>query len=161
MDFLRQLGKKGGEFIVPSIMLAYATYYYMEVSGLPRREVNLLLIQPVYFVIVVAFTILVAAYIYSLLIGKPVSASGSEAGERKITNKAATVSFAVLTVAYVFGIEWVGFVISSWLYMALLLILFSVKSWLIIVFFPAGTALFIHLTFDMWLSIPLPKGILF
>ncbi|MCE8002187.1 tripartite tricarboxylate transporter TctB family protein [Billgrantia ethanolica] len=160
MDFMRQLGKKGGEFAVPSIMLAYATYYYLEVSSLPRREINLLLIQPVYFVMLVAFVILVSAYIYGLLVGRGAFASGSDAADRKITNKISTLSFAVLTVAYVFGIEWLGFVISSWLYMALLLMLFSVKSWLIIVIFPAGTALFIYLTFDMWLSIPLPKGIL-
>ncbi|AMD01570.1 tripartite tricarboxylate transporter TctB family protein [Halomonas chromatireducens] len=160
MGFLRELGKKGGEFIVPSIMLAYATYYYLEVSALPRREVNLLLIQPVYFVILAAFLVLVAAYVCRSLAGKNSQASNGEASERKITNKAATLSFAVLTVAYVYGIEWLGFVASSWLYMTLLLMVFSVKSWLIVAVFPAGTALFIYLTFDMWLSIPLPKGIL-
>ncbi|MCE9663672.1 tripartite tricarboxylate transporter TctB family protein [Halomonas sp. M5N1S17] len=160
MGFLRELGKKGGEFIVPSIMLAYATYYYLEVSALPRREVNLLMIQPIYFVILVAFFVLVAAYVCKSLAGKDSHDSNGEASERKITNKAATLSFAVLTVAYVYGIEWLGFVVSSWLYMTLLLMLFSVKSWLIVAAFPVGTALFIYLTFDMWLSIPLPKGIL-
>ncbi len=161
MGFLRELGRKGGELIVPSIMLAYATYYYLEVSALPRREVNLLLIQPVYFVILAAFLVLVAAYVCRSLAGKNGQATNGEASERKITNKVATLSFAVLTVAYVYGLGWLGFVVSSWLYMTLLLMFFSVKSWLIIVAFPAGTALFIYLTFDMWLSIPLPKGILF
>ena len=161
MGFLRELCRKGGELIVPSIMLAYATYYYLEVSALPRREVNLLLIQPVYFVILAAFLVLVAAYVCRSLAGKNGQATNGEASERKITNKVATLSFAVLTVAYVYGLGWLGFVVSSWLYMTLLLMFFSVKSWLIIVAFPAGTALFIYLTFDMWLSIPLPKGILF
>ncbi len=161
MGFLRELGRKGGELIVPSIMLAYATYYYLEVSALPRREVNLLLIQPVYFVILAAFLVLVAAYVCRSLAGKNGQATNGEASERKITNKVATLSFAVLTVAYVYGLGWLGFVVSSWLYMTLLLMFFSVKSWLIIVAFPAGTALFIYLTFDMWLSIHRPKGILF
>lgn len=160
MGLLREFGKKGGEFIVPSIMLAYATYYYLEVSALPRREVNLLLIQPIYFVMLVAFFVLVAAYVCKSLAGKDSQVSNGEASERKINNKAATLSFAVLTLAYVYGIEWLGFVVSSWLYMTLLLMIFSVKSWLIVAAFPVGTALFIYLTFDIWLSIPLPKGIL-
>lgn len=161
MGVLKQLGKKGGDFIVPSIMLAYATYYYLEVNALPKREVNLLLIQPIYFVMLVAFIVLIVTYVCKSLADKHIRRSNSEASERKINNKAATLSFVVLTVAYVYGIEWLGFVVSSWLYMTLLLIFFSVKIWVVTAAYPAGTALFIYLTFDMWLSIPLPKGILF
>lgn len=150
------LKHRKGELLVPLLMFGYATYYYLEVRSLPRPETNLLLIGPIYWMMAVAVaSYFIASYIkYS----RSNKSQVEEKTTRKLTDIKATLAFLVLTCAYVFSIEWLGFVFSSWLYMVLLLIAFSVTKKLILLLLPLLTALFIYGTFDLWLSIPLPKG---
>ena len=145
-----------GELLVPLLMFGYATYYYLEVRSLPRPETNLLLIGPIYWMMAVAVaSYFIASYIkYS----RSDKIQTEEKTTRKLTDIRATLAFLGLTCAYVFSIEWLGFVFSSWLYMVLLLIAFSVTKKSILLLLPLLTALFIYGTFDLWLSIPLPKG---
>lgn len=150
------LKHRKGELLVPLLMFGYATYYYLEVRSLPRPETNLLLIGPIYWMVAVAVaSYFIASYIkYS----RSNKSQVEEKTTRKLTDIKATLAFLGLTCAYVFSIEWLGFVFSSWLYMVLLLIAFSVTKKLILLLLPLLTALFIYGTFDLWLSIPLPKG---
>lgn len=150
------LKHRKGELLVPLLMFGYATYYYLEVRSLPRPETNLLLIGPIYWMMAVA----VASYFIASFIKYTRSDKThiEEKTTRKLADIKATLAFLGLTCAYVFSIEWLGFVFSSWLYMVLLLIAFSVTKKLILLLLPLLTALFIYGTFDLWLSIPLPKG---
>lgn len=149
-----------GELLVPLLMFGYATYYYIEVKSLSRSDINLLLIGPVYWVMALA----VVSYFVTSIIKFSLSRVSHQEKEtmegdgRKVTDKKATVLFLLLSCAYVFVIEWLGFVASSWLYMLLLLLAFSVKNKLVLLLLPLTTAGFIYLTFVLWLSIPLPSG---
>jgi len=154
IDYIRS---RKGEFLVPLIMFGYATYYYLEVRALPGARTNLLLIGPVYWIMVLALVgFFISSYIKHVRIRQFKKTSSSEL---KVSDKKVTGAFLGLTCAYVFSIEWLGFVFVSWLYMLLLLIVFSVRKKSILFFLPLSVALFIYLTFDVWLGITLPKGL--
>lgn len=153
IDYLKY---RKGELLVPLVMFGYATYYYIEVRGLSKPETNLLLIGPIYWMMAIAVvSYFIASYIKYTRANKPHS---QEKSDSEVTDKKGTVAFLGLTCAYVFSIAWLGFVFSSWLYMLLLLVAFSVKSKAVLLSLPLLTALFIYGTFDVWLGIPLPKG---
>lgn len=153
IDYLKY---RKGELLVPLVMFGYATYYYIEVRGLPKPETNLLLIGPIYWMMAIAvISYFIVSYLKFARANKP---QKQEKSDLEVTDRKATVAFLGLTCAYVFCIAWMGFVFSSWLYMLLLLVAFSVTRKTVLLFLPLLTALFIYATFDLWLGIPLPKG---
>lgn len=153
IDYLKY---RKGELLVPLVMFGYATYYYIEVRSLPKSKTNLLLIGPIYWMMAIAVvSYFIVSYVKYVRANKP---QKQEKSELEVTDKKATVAFLGLTCAYVFSLGWLGFVFSSWLYMLLLLIAFSVTRKAVLLFLPLLTALFIYVTFDVWLGIPLPKG---
>lgn len=153
---LAYIKNKKGEFLIPLIMFGYSTYYFIGVSKLPRPEVNLLLIKPVYIILVIGSFLFLMFGILRMKTALSKEERFSEeggGGDRK-----ETFIFLALTVLYVFSIEWSGFVVATWLYMTLLLFMLSVKSWVFLVLLPLVTVAFVYIVFNIWLSIPLPKG---
>ncbi|MGP9679313.1 tripartite tricarboxylate transporter TctB family protein [Halomonas sp. AOP27-A1-41] len=148
------LKSKKGELLVPLLMLWYATFYFIEARGLPRPSVNLLLVKPVYIILSVSVLLF---FVLSFLDFRKSNASSSDS-EIERHEKKETICFLIFTILYVFGIEWLGFVVATWLYMTILLMVFMKKSWSLVSLMPVLTVAFIYGVFDVWLNIPLPAG---
>lgn len=156
LSMIDYIKSRKGELLVPLVMFGYATYYYLEVRALSGARTNLLLIGPVYWIMVLALVcFFVASYFKHMRLRQ---FKEKRSSELKISDQKVTGAFLGLTCAYVFSIEWLGFVFVSWLYMFFLLLVFSVRKKSILFFLPISVALFIYLTFDVWLGITLPRG---
>jgi putative tricarboxylic transport membrane protein len=69
------------------------------------------------------------------------------------------VSLAALF-AFAYSLEMLGFLVSTTLFMALLLRLSGRHRWYIVIGIAVGTALVAHLVFSVWLGLRLPVGFL-
>ena len=63
-------------------------------------------------------------------------------------------------VAYVFLVEWMGFLLSTFLLMAYLLRSVEPRRWAVVIGGSALVSAAAYLIFDIWLKTQLPKGIL-
>ena len=67
----------------------------------------------------------------------------------------------VLSVAYFFGLNTLGFLIASALYMLLFLLILGTRKWYVLVSLTAAIPISVYVIFKILLSIPLPRGILY
>lgn len=153
------------ELVVLLLIFGYATHYYLEVSALPDRTLNLLLIGPVYTGLVVAILLLVLLKLREAKreardIGSPEALQQDGAEPTGQTNSFATRSgivFAVSTIAYVLLFDKIGFVVSSYLYVMVLVYLLGNRSFRLTVLLPAivvGSLYFATVA----LNLPVPTG---
>ena len=152
-----------GEIIVPLLLLGYATSYFLEVRALPRPEINLLLIQPIYYILIASVLLFIGQVILREVRAgildmrhRPTREPGTTGG--RIEPKR-SVAFAVTTVSYVFLIEPVGMVTMSAIYLFVLSWLLGVRSWLLLTLVPAGVVTGLYLVMERWLNLALPTGI--
>ena len=57
-------------------------------------------------------------------------------------------------------LEWLGFLVTTTLFMAVVVFGLGVRSWRILAAVPLGAAVGLYVIFAVWLRVPLPKGIL-
>ncbi|NYT44320.1 hypothetical protein H0A64_05675 [Alcaligenaceae bacterium] len=153
-----------GEMIVPVLLCAYATHYYLSVAKLPRPDTNLLLIGPVYWILVVSSVLFAAFKLRDALrpddraaspeVDKPVSSSTAVAPFR-------AVAFLVLTVACAGLMPVVGFAVTIAAYTFLLLLALGVRSITLLVLTSVLLAGFLWAGLELFLNLRLPSGILF
>jgi len=62
-------------------------------------------------------------------------------------------------VIYALILEWLGFVISTVLFLAFLLQSIEAKRWVVVVLVSVGSSLLTYALFELWLHARLPKGI--
>ncbi len=67
----------------------------------------------------------------------------------------------LLTVAYLFVCEWLGYYVTTALFLLALLLLLGERSWVVLTVLPAATTFAIYGVFFLFLRIPLPSGMLF
>ena len=56
-------------------------------------------------------------------------------------------------------LEWLGFMVTTTLFMAVVVFGLGVRSWRILASVPLGSAVGLYMIFAVWLRVPLPKGI--
>ena len=144
-----------GEMVVPTLLLAYATHYYLGVASLPRPETNLLLIGPVYCML------LAAAVAFVALRARDILRRGEAAeGARQPIDLWKAGSFVVLTGLCIWAIPVVGFVVTTAAYTFLLLLALGVRSIPVLVLTPTLLVAVLWVGMEHYLNLRLPTGLL-
>lgn len=145
---------------VPVLLLVFILTYYFEVRDIPSSE--LILIQPVTIImIILTFTVI---FIEVKNWRKIDFSSESPVGEEnpdvhaKLTRKLAIYITSIAL--YLIMLNYIGFIISSLIFVPSLLYLLGTKSMKLNIAIGFGVTVFVYLLFDVWLGINLPEGIL-
>lgn len=93
--------------------------------------------------------------------GAKENVSEGETSEAPSGGRRKVWSAIALTVAYLFVSEWVGYYITTMVFIFTLLLLLGERSRVILSALPILTTLAIYAVFFLFLRIPLPSGILF
>lgn len=154
------------EWIVPLFILISGTLYYLQVSSLSKPEVNLILIEPIFFLLVAFILFYFVREIYKARTNRKkaikenhaVQTDEAENEPDENNNIKKIIVFFLLTTLFVFTMEYIGFVISSFIYMISLMLYLKVKSYKQIIMIPIFTILLLYFSFELWLNIRLPQG---
>ena len=157
------------EVLVLLALLGYATNYYIEVYQLSSKQINLLLVQPVYWILCVCTVALIGFKIKEASTSDKSPEHGAEssaddlpvatAKRREFYRQAA--GFAVLTVLYVLALDRLGFVSASFLYVATLTFWLGARSFWLVLVLPAAVVGFLYVSMAILLRFSLPAGLIF
>lgn len=156
MDRLRALA---GELLVPALLLTYATDYYLEVRALPQPETNLLLIEPVYFILLGCFVLFSAGRVRATF-GSDRQSTLDEFPDAGRLFSWKSLTFVAITVTYAVLMPVLGFVVTSLFYIVSLSLFLGVRSVAALSLMPLITVTLLYVGMEWWLRLPLPKGIL-
>lgn len=163
MSLGKAIGSAKYELLVLLALFSYATYYYLEVSALSGQKTNLLMIGPVYWALLVCIVALAVSKIIEAQktiesqVSESLNPSTQQTNGRFVRN---AIAFSVSTIVYVFLLDRVGFVTTSFLYLSCLTFLLGARSiWLVIVL-PASVVGFLYVTMSIFLRFRLPEGLL-
>ena len=143
-----------GEMVVPAVLLAYATHYYVGVARLPRPETNLLLIGPVYWMLLAAAVAFVAFRARDIL-----RRGEAASGERQPIDWFKSTAFVVLTGLCIWAIPVLGFVVTTLAYTLLLLLALGVRSVPVLVLTPVLLVGVLWVGMEYYLNLRLPTGL--
>ena len=146
--------------------MGYALYQYINVRGLPDSEINLVLIEPV-FVLMVIFTVWVLAREVEVCrenavpkdrADRPSQQGGSALLRGSSAKKLG--AFMGLSGLYLWLIEPVGFIPCNLFFLMVSMLLLGVKRWSLLVIIPVVATAAIFLLFEVWMQVPIPAGLL-
>lgn len=144
---------------LPTIVLAWAATYYVEVMGYSAK--NHRLIQPVFWVMVLLYVI------NGITDYREWKKEQAQEGEKPSALKnldrekaVRVVSVVAVMAIYVAVLGLLGFVISTLLFAGVVLFIMGERKWYKLVGIPLVLALFLYVVFRLALSIPLPTGFL-
>ena len=137
---------------IPFILLALGGMYFLEAS-LGKAQ-DMMLIRPVFYLMLVLFCINAATDLRAILNarGKGGSSEAEEASLRKI------LPFAGLAVGLVAALPYLGFVISSLVFLFLVLLMFKVEKKPVLLMMPLVVSISLHLLFVYVFGVELPTG---
>lgn len=163
MTWGQALNKVKYELLMLLALVGYATQYYLEIYSISSKRINLLLVEPVYWALMLCAAALVTQKLRAAKSSEQISLSNKEVGQpnsaRRQFYRDAFV-FSVLTLTYVLALDRIGFVVSSFLYLALLTYSLGARNiWLMIVL-PATVVGFLYVSMSIFLRFSLPEGIL-
>lgn len=140
---------------VPSIVLILSIAYYME--SLNVDPIDKLLIKPTCMLIVLFYIYFV--YVECRRLRKDKDQSEKP---RRTNTKMPYKELAVLamTALYVLIIQYLGFVVTSVVFMACMLYLLNVRNKLVIACFSITSSALLYFAFKVVLMVPLPGGLL-
>lgn len=153
------------DLIVPVLLCAYASHYYLSVARLPKPETNLLLIGPVYWILLACSLAFAGLRLRDTLRtlaqapGSPASDAQDRAEQGPPLGKA--VAFIVLTMACVWLIPILGFAVTIAAYTALMLLALGVRSLPLLMFTPTLLAGGLWAGMELFLNLRVPTGWLF
>ncbi|MEK9662308.1 MAG: tripartite tricarboxylate transporter TctB family protein [Alphaproteobacteria bacterium] len=111
----------GGEFVLPAVAVAFTIYYFTTISEVPWiAQVSALLVGSVLILLCAIFAV---RTVLSIRRGEarfgfgPLAAPAHYVGKR--------VALLALTIVYIFVIDWLGFTITSFLFLASAMLLLS------------------------------------
>jgi hypothetical protein len=114
-----------------------------------------MLIKPVYYLMVVLFVINAATDMRSILREK-----GGDKTRKEAESLKKILFFAGLTVLLVAALPCAGFLISSTLFIFLVLLMFKVESKAVLYTMPIVVAGVLYLLFEYFFGVELPTGVL-
>jgi len=112
-------------------------------------------IRPVFYLLAVLFIVNGVNDFRSFSKSSQVAAKSKDDGDTK-----KVIGFILLVLVYLLLVTYVGFIITSVVFLFSCLLLFEVKSKVILIFMPLGVSLFLYLLFAVWFGVPLPEGLL-
>lgn len=152
-----------GDMVVPMLLCAYATYYYLDVAQLPNPETNLLLIEPVYWILIVCSLLHGGFRLRETLrassAGKPEPDEAQIVETIRIDGRA--IAFIVLTMGCVWLIPILGFATTIAAYTALMLLALGVRTISALVLIPTLLAGSLWAGMELFLNLRVPTGLLF
>lgn len=175
MGLMASIKKVTAEVVVLLLIFGCSAYYYLEVAALPSQRLNLLLIQPVFVVIAVStFALIILklrealkspvsiapkreAFVDDIIQAKLSSVQESSPDPTFIKNG---IAFGVCTLVFVVLFDRLGFMSSSFLYLATLIYMLGSRSFLVVIVLPAAVVGFLYITMVIMLRFPMPQGIL-
>lgn len=152
--------KSKGELILPGIMLIFSFMYLREVMRLMGTD-SMLLVRFVLAGVVglSLYMIIREIKITSEEKMEPKSKVNLKELMLKKENKNIII-FVVMTTIAVSVIMTLGYVITFGAYLIIMMYLLGIRNYKLLAGVPVGLILFLFLLFQMWLRVPLPKGIL-
>ena len=157
-----------GEMIVPMLLLGYATHYYISVGNLPRRQTNLLLIEPAYWLLLVCCVIFAGFKQREAIAASRASGSAAATGagpdgpsEHDRIDPFRATAFVLLTGLYIWMIPTTGFVSATLGYTLLMLLVLGVRTWPVLLLVPSVLTAVLWIGMDHLLNLRLPRGIFF
>lgn len=175
MDLMPAIKKVTAEIVVLLLIFGCSAYYYFEVSALPSRTINLLLIQPVFMVIAISTIALIFIKVRQALRSSVTSVSLQSSPTKDVVAVALSdssdgpvdphlikngIAFGVCTLAYVLLLDRLGFISSSLLYLSTLIYLLGSRSFWLTVVLPIAVVGFLYVSMSILLKFPLPQGFL-
>lgn len=163
MTWGQALKKVKYELLMLLALVGYATQYYLEIYSISSKRINLLLVEPVYWALMVCAALLVIQKIRAAKLSDQHDLSSERqtqtVNERRRFYRDALV-FSVLTLIYVLALDRVGFVVSSFLYLAILTYLLGARTFWLTVVLPASVVGFLYVSMAVFLRFSLPQGVL-
>uniref|UniRef100_UPI004047143F tripartite tricarboxylate transporter TctB family protein n=1 Tax=Orrella sp. TaxID=1921583 RepID=UPI004047143F len=175
MGLMPAIKKVTSEIVVLLLIFGFSADYYFEVSALPSRTINLLLIQPVFMVIAISTIALIFIMVRDALRSSATSVSVQSSPTKDVVAAALSdssagpvdphfikngIAFGVCTLAYVLLLDRLGFISSSLLYLSILIYLLGGRSFWLTVVLPIAVVGFLYVTMSILLKFPLPQGFL-
>lgn len=167
MAWLRALGKAKYDVLVLLAILGYATYYYAEVYAISKTPINLLLVEPVYWILFICVVTLIVSNIRQARQSMTEQTSSATTDNEQASIKKAlarralyrhAASFGITTLLYVVALDWLGFVSSSFLYLSSLTFLLGARSIWLNLILPALVVGFLYVSMSIFLRLSLPEG---
>lgn len=148
--------------IAATLILVFALIYLIDVSAL-ENEQDTLMINPIIWIMVI---------LYPIIIWQEWKAAKKQKAKKEENVEEDTESetfvrlsrkvflFMIFTFIYLVLMHYIGFIISTILYMPVLMYVFGTKSKKMLIVLPIVTAVVLFILFNNLLSIPLPQGVL-
>ncbi|MGB3424308.1 MAG: tripartite tricarboxylate transporter TctB family protein [Castellaniella sp.] len=153
------------DLIVPALLCAYASHYYLSVARLPKPETNLLLIGPVYWILIVCSLMFVGLRLRDTvrMLAEVRKSRGSDAKEQAEQGPplGKALAFIILTMACVWLIPILGFAVTIAAYTALMLLALGVNSLPLLLLVPTLLAGSLWVGMEWFLNLRVPTGWLF
>jgi len=161
-----------GKFLTPfvhriiaaTLILLFTIIYIIDASALENSQDTLMVI-PVLWIMVLLYPIIIWQ---EWRAAKKQEAEKQEVAEEeedadnettlKLSKK--VLLFMILTFIYLILMNYIGFIISTILYMPALMWVFGTKSKKLLIILPIVTAVVLFFLFNNLLGIPLPQGVL-
>lgn len=139
--------------LLPLIMLVFAGIYFNEVRQLDALDQAL--IKPVFFFMVLLFMINTASD-YRESKDRQSNASALKKGNSQFRK---ILEYIALTAVYLMLMPYLGFMISSILFLAGALYRLNVRKTITLIALPVGLSVLLYFLFVHLFSVPLPTGI--
>lgn len=155
-----KIGFRAGALVVPAIFFSYGLYQYLNVRSLPDREINLVLIQPVFILMVIFTAWVICQNLRIRRVGNMDPAPETEAPAGKKADIKKYAFFILLVLLYLSLMPYIGFIICNLVFLTACMLLLGVKRLKLLLLLPAGATFGVYLLFAFWMQLPLPRGIL-
>jgi len=151
--------------LVATLILFFVIIYYLDISSLKDSQ-DKLLVNPVIWLVIILYPIIIwqewkekrkrdMKHEETLETHEV-----DEDDETSVTLSKKVFLFMISTLLYLILINYVGFIISTILFMPSLMLILGTKSKKIVIILPIITTVVLYFLFNNLLGIPLPEGVL-
>ena len=152
-----RISLKGKDLLLLIILGAFCLYYYLEVRALPKPEINMVMVGPVFYV----FAVLFVVYLMQSIKIERINANDNSEPQKMAAyfKENAKIYFIIIAgICYGLLFSTIGFLLATILFMFVTMKVLGVKSWVQLIAIPLATAIAFWVFFELWLDIALPSG---
>lgn len=151
--------------IVATLILLFIIVYYFDISSLKNSQ-DKLLVNPIIWIVILLYPIIIWQEWREKK--KNEAVQQEDVTEKEIDEDDETSArlskkvllFMIFTLAYLILLNYVGFIVSTIIYMPALMSVLGTKSKKILIILPIATTVILYILFNNLLGIPLPEGVL-
>ncbi|MFC7157201.1 tripartite tricarboxylate transporter TctB family protein [Halomarina halobia] len=158
-----------GELLLPLLVLLFVGVYYVGTRGLPDQ--SMMYAGPLMYITLALAVVTLLQHGFSIdgdertvedyrrehEARKTTDAADtrSEEGNRRYFNRRSAIGLVILTLGYILTMATFGFILSTSVFLGVLLFLFGERRPLVLVAYSVGFALLVWGVFIYWLKVPL------